>query len=90
MALARALAIEPRALLLDEPLSALDASTRGHAARELAGAIRSAAVPTVLVTHDYEEAATLAEEIGVIADGRIVQRGSAAEPCRHSRVGVRR
>ncbi len=79
VALARALAIEPRALLLDEPLSALDASTRGHAARELAGAIRSAAVPTVLVTHDYEEAATLADEIGVIDGGRIVQRGSAAD-----------
>jgi molybdate transport system ATP-binding protein len=79
VALARALAIEPRALLLDEPLSALDASTRGRATRELAAAIRSAAVPTVLVTHDYTEAATLADEIGVIDNGRIVQRGSAAD-----------
>ena len=79
VALARALAVEPRALLLDEPLSALDASTRGRAARELAATIRSAAVPTVLVTHDYEEAATLADEIGVVDGGRIVQRGSAAE-----------
>ncbi len=79
VALARALAVEPRALLLDEPLSALDASTRGRAARELTSAIVAAGVPTLLVTHDYEEAATLADEIGVISDGRIVQRGSAAE-----------
>ncbi|HYH61469.1 MAG TPA: ABC transporter ATP-binding protein [Solirubrobacterales bacterium] len=79
VALARALAIEPSVLLLDEPLSALDASTRGRAARELTATIEAAGVPTLLVTHDYEEAATLAGEIGVIADGRIVQRGSAAD-----------
>jgi molybdate transport system ATP-binding protein len=79
VALARALAVEPKALLLDEPLSALDASTRGRAARELAATIKAAAVPTVLVTHDYTEAATLADEIGVVDGGRIVQRGSAAE-----------
>ena len=79
VALARALAIEPSVLLLDEPLSALDASTRGRAARELSATIAAAGVPTLLVTHDYEEAATLAREIGVIAEGRIVQRGSAAD-----------
>ncbi len=79
VALARALAVEPSALLLDEPLSALDASTRGRAGRELAATIEAAGVPTLLVTHDYEEAATLASEIGVIGDGRIVQRGTAGE-----------
>jgi len=79
VALARALAVEPSALLLDEPLSALDASTRGRAARELTATIAAAGVPTLLVTHDYTEAATLADEIGVIADGRIVQRGTAGD-----------
>jgi molybdate transport system ATP-binding protein len=79
VALARALAVEPSVLLLDEPLSALDASTRGSAARELAATIKASGVPTLLVTHDYEEAATLADEIGVIDDGRIIQRGTAAE-----------
>jgi len=79
VALARALAVEPKTLLLDEPLSALDASTRGRAARELAATIESSGVPTLFVTHDYEEAATLAHEIGVIDGGLIVQRGSAAE-----------
>jgi molybdate transport system ATP-binding protein len=79
VALARALAVQPSALLLDEPLSALDASTRGHAARELSDAVVTAGVPTLLVTHDYTEAATLATEIGVIGSGRIVQRGSAAD-----------
>jgi len=78
VALARALAVEPAALLLDEPLSALDASTRGRAARELRAAIAAAGVPTLLVTHDFTEAATLASEIGVIDGGRIVQRGTAA------------
>jgi len=79
VALARALAVEPSVLLLDEPLSALDASTRGRATRELSATIEAAGVPTLLVTHDYEEAATLAEEIGVIGEGRIVQRGTAGE-----------
>ncbi|MEJ7875451.1 MAG: ABC transporter ATP-binding protein [Solirubrobacterales bacterium] len=79
VALARALGVEPAALLLDEPLSALDASTRGRAARELRTTIEEAGVPTLLVTHDFTEAATLANEIGVIDGGRIVQRGTAAD-----------
>jgi molybdate transport system ATP-binding protein len=77
VALARAVALEPRALLLDEPLAALDARTRAHASRELAGTIAAAGVPTLLVTHDFQEAAALAGEIAVIDRGRIVQRGSA-------------
>jgi molybdate transport system ATP-binding protein len=79
VALARALALQPSALLLDEPLAALDARTRAHASRELARTIKAAGVPAVLVTHDFEEAATLADEIAVMEDGRIVQRGSPGE-----------
>jgi molybdate transport system ATP-binding protein len=79
VALARALAVEPKALLLDEPLAALDARTRAHASRELARTIAAAGVPTVLVTHDFEEAAALAGEIAVIESGRIVQRGAPGE-----------
>ena len=59
VALARALAREPRALLLDEPLSALDARTRAHAGRRLAELLRDAAVPTIMVTHDFEDALAL-------------------------------
>jgi molybdate transport system ATP-binding protein len=79
VALARALARGPRALLLDEPLSALDTRTRGRAARELAGALRSAGVPALLVTHDFGEAALLGDRVAVIDEGRIVQEGSARE-----------
>src|SRR5919199_4321660 len=77
VALARALALEPAALLLDEPLSALDARTRARAARSLAAALREVAVPAVLVTHDFAEAALLGETIGVLDGGRIVQHGTA-------------
>ena len=79
VALARALAPEPRALLLDEPLSALDARTRASASRELAGALRDTGVPALLVTHDFTEAAVLGDRVAVIVDGQIVQRGTAGE-----------
>ena len=79
VALARALAIEPRVLLLDEPLSALDARSRATASRELAEALRSLEIPAVLVTHDFQEAALLGDEVGVVDGGRIVQRGGASE-----------
>jgi molybdate transport system ATP-binding protein len=79
VALARALAADPRALLLDEPLAALDARTRAHAARELGATLRDAGVPSVLVTHDFTEAALLGDELAVIDGGRIVQRGTASE-----------
>jgi molybdate transport system ATP-binding protein len=79
VALARALARDPGVLLLDEPLSALDTRTRASAGRELLTALRGAQVPAIVVTHDFAEAALLAEEICVMDTGRIVQRGSAAE-----------
>jgi molybdate transport system ATP-binding protein len=66
-------------LLLDEPLSALDARTRASASRELAGVLRDTAVPTVLVTHDFAEAAILGDEVAVMDAGRVVQRGTAGE-----------
>jgi molybdate transport system ATP-binding protein len=79
VALARALANEPRALLLDEPLTALDTRTRGEAARTLATTLASAGVPTVLVTHDFGQAALFADEVAVIDRGRVVQRGAPGE-----------
>jgi molybdate transport system ATP-binding protein len=79
VAVARALARHPRALLLDEPLSALDARTRTRAGRELAAVLRDVHLPTILVTHDFTEAATLGDEVAIIDAGRVVQRGTPAE-----------
>jgi len=76
VALARALAREPRALLLDEPLSALDARTRARASRELVEVVRATRVPTLLVTHDFGEAALLGDRVGVMDGGRVVQVGT--------------
>ena len=79
VALARALASQPNVLLLDEPLSALDARTRTRSGRELATTLRQLDVPVLLVTHEFTEAALLGDEIGVIDSGRIVQRGGATQ-----------
>ncbi len=79
VALARALARQPDVLLLDEPLSALDAHTRASAARELAAVLRDSEAPALLVTHDFGEAAQLGDRVGVIDSGRIVQTGTATE-----------
>jgi molybdate transport system ATP-binding protein len=78
VALARALARDPAVLLLDEPLSALDAHTRGVVRGELAEVLGELRLPTLLVTHDFEDAAALADRVGVIVEGRILQLGSAA------------
>jgi molybdate transport system ATP-binding protein len=79
VALARALATSPRLLLLDEPLAALDPRTRARAARELNAILAEVPVPTVLVTHDFDEAAVVGDEVAILDHGRVVQRGSASE-----------
>jgi len=79
VALARALAPAPRALLLDEPLAALDTRTRAHARAELAELLAGAGVPTLLVTHDFADAALLASDVAVLDAGRVVQRGTPGE-----------
>ncbi len=79
VALARALGCEPRVLLLDEPLSALDSTTRAQASRALSEAIGSAAVPTLLVTHDFQQAATFGDQVAIIDRGKVVQQGTPGE-----------
>jgi ABC-type sulfate/molybdate transport systems ATPase subunit len=79
VALARALAHEPAVLLLDEPLAALDAHTKTEVRHELAELLRELALPTLLVTHDYEDAAAFADEVGVLVDGRLRQLGPPTE-----------
>jgi molybdate transport system ATP-binding protein len=79
VALARALIRDPEVLLLDEPLAALDTRTAAAAGRELSAALSDLAVPAVLVTHDFAQAALLADRMAVIDRGTIVQRGTAGE-----------
>jgi molybdate transport system ATP-binding protein len=79
VALARALARDPGVLLLDEPLAALDAHTRGRVRADLREQLRGLGLPTVLVTHDYEDAAALANRVGVLTEGRLVQVGTPME-----------
>jgi molybdenum ABC transporter ATP-binding protein len=79
VALARALACEPEVLLLDEPLSALDTQSRAAATRMLAEILRATETPTILVTHDFHEAALLGDRVGVLDRGKIVQCGAASD-----------
>jgi ABC-type sulfate/molybdate transport systems ATPase subunit len=79
VAVARALAREPRLLLLDEPLAALDAHTRATVRSELRVLLRSLGLPAIVVTHDFEDAAALADLVGVLVEGRIRQLASPAE-----------
>lgn len=79
VALARALATSPGLLLLDEPLSALDARVRTHLRREIKELQRRLGVTTVMVTHDQEEALTMADRIVVMNQGVIDQIGTPAE-----------
>jgi sulfate transport system ATP-binding protein len=79
MALARALAVEPRVLLLDEPFGALDAKVREELREWLRRLHDEVHVTTIFVTHDQEEAMEVAEQIAVINHGRIEQAGSPDE-----------
>jgi molybdate transport system ATP-binding protein len=79
VALARALGRDPAVLLLDEPLSALDAHTRAGVRAELRELLDTLGLPTVLVTHDFEDAATLAHRVGVLSEGQVLQLGTPTE-----------
>jgi molybdate transport system ATP-binding protein len=79
VALARALARSPRLLLLDEPLSALDSSLREELREELRTHLRKISIPAILVTHDREETRMLADQLIVMANGRVQQAGSVEE-----------
>lgn len=79
VALARSLAKRPQLLLLDEPLGALDAKLRERTQLELVDIIEKVGVTCVMVTHDQEEAMTMATRIGVMSEGKILQIGRPAE-----------
>jgi iron(III) transport system ATP-binding protein len=85
VALARALAPRPRILLMDEPFSSLDPRLRDHVREQTIALLRRTGTTTVLVTHDPVEAMRVADRIGVLSHGRLVQLGSAADiyqrPC---------
>jgi molybdate transport system ATP-binding protein len=79
VALARALARDPHVLLLDEPLSALDTNTKAGVRAELHDLLGGLGLPVLLVTHDFEDAAALADRVGVIVDGELRQIGMPGE-----------
>ena len=79
VAVARALARDPAVLLLDEPLSALDAHTRMEVREQLAGLLDELAIPALMVTHDFTDAAALAQRVGVMVAGRLRQLGTPQE-----------
>jgi putative spermidine/putrescine transport system ATP-binding protein len=77
VALARSLVTRPRLLLLDEPLSALDARIRKHLREQIRAIQRELGLTTIFVTHDQEEALTMSDRIFLMNQGRIVQSGDA-------------
>jgi molybdenum ABC transporter molybdate-binding protein len=79
VAIARALVTRPKLLLFDEPLSALDVSTRTRVRTELKELLHTLSIPSIVVTHDYEDARILGDRIAVMDQGKIIQSGKAAE-----------
>lgn len=82
VALARALVRDPRVLLLDEPLSALDAYTKAVVREELQALLSELGLPTILITHDFDDASALAHRAGVMVDGTIRQLAGVRELAR--------
>jgi iron(III) transport system ATP-binding protein len=83
IALARALARRPVLMLLDEPFSALDTGLRASTRKTVAGLLTDAGETTLLVTHDQEEALSIADQVAVMRDGRFTQVGSPQQVYRH-------
>ena len=83
VALARALARQPVLMLLDEPFSALDTGLRASTRKAVAGLLTDAGVTTLLVTHDQEEALSIADQVAVMRDGRFTQVGTPQQVYRH-------
>ena len=79
VALARALAPSPRVILLDEPFSNLDATLRAKVRAEVADLLRAAGATAIFVTHDQEEALSIADDVAVMADGKVLQVGTPHE-----------
>ena len=79
VALARALAPKPKLILLDEPFSALDQELRARLRDDVKRVLRAENATAILVTHDQEEALSLAEKVAVLRDGRIIQAGAPTE-----------
>ncbi len=83
VALARALAPAPRLLMLDEPLGSLDRALRDRLIAELRGILVDHAITTIYVTHDQEEAFTIADDLLIMREGRVAQQGTPEEVYRH-------
>ncbi len=79
VALARAMIPQPRLLLLDEPFSAVDAPTRHELRRHLQPTLAKAAIPVIIVTHDRVEAMSMADQVIVMSEGRMLQAGSVQQ-----------
>ncbi|HXZ62441.1 MAG TPA: ABC transporter ATP-binding protein [Acidimicrobiales bacterium] len=85
VALARALATDPEIVLLDEPFSSLDASLRASVRNEVHDVLRQAGTTSVMVTHDQEEALSMADQVAVLRNGVVAQLGTPAGLYRHPR-----
>jgi tungstate transport system ATP-binding protein len=83
VSLARAFAVGPRVLLLDEPFSALDAPTRGELLAELREALAATGTAALLVTHDRHEAAAVSDRVAILHDGELRQEGPAQRVLGH-------
>ena len=79
VALARALASEPQLLLLDEPLAALDVEVRASVREDLAAHLKTVDIPTIVVTHSFEDVVALAHDVVVLERGRVTQRATVRE-----------